>query len=498
MNRVWQWLWLPSLLLVGAVFAWRLQKIPSRQETAVFFILCFVIPTLKWPKFGVYYLFFISIFIPLGRRMYYLVNGRPPLDYLMLIGDGVMVGFICALILLWIVNREKMKEPLTVLVLIYASLLFIKVFFLNQGTMEEGLYGFKFNGLYVLFYFAGSYVIAHAKGLIKVLNWATFALMLSALWSIKQVTLGFSSFEQKWLDSITFTTLRIEGVVRPFGTFVSPAAMADAMCLLLMLGAFYIALRRALSPLWGFYLVCLSIVPLLIATVRTSWVGAAAGLFFFFIYLRIEKTWIKGVILSVALVGLIGIISKGDNQSDSQNAALSAKISGSSLTDVMIRKRTAALANPLQEYSVRKRMQIWGEIWYYALQKPLGRGQGTQGYAHSYYFQILGEIGFPGILAFLGILIFAFIRGFQALRLKPARDELELTRFFLSILFMFSILNLTGTHLHTNPGDLYFWFSVGGLAQLYRDAKQRQSEALLPTPNPLGIALPPENWPTHA
>lgn len=498
MNRVWQWIWLPCLLVIGALFAWRLQKIPSRQETAAFFILCFVLPTLKWPKFGAYYLFFISIFIPLGRRMYYLVNGRPPVDYLMLIGDGVMVGFICALILLWILNREKVKEPLTLLVLLYASLLFVKVFFLNQGSIEEGLYGFKFNGLYVLFYFAGSYVIAHAKGLIRTLHWASFALMLSALWSIKQVTLGFSAFEQKWLDSITFTTLRIEGVVRPFGTFVSPAAMADAMCLLLMLGAFYIAYRRALSPLWGFFLVCLSIMPLLIATVRTSWVGAAAGLFFFCFYLRIDRAWIKGLILSTALIGLIGVLGRSDHQSDSQNAALSAKISGSSLTDVMIRKRTAALANPLQEYSVRKRMQIWTEIWYYALQKPLGRGQGTQGYAHSYYFQVLGEIGFPGIFAFLGILVFAFIRGFQVLRLKPARDELELARLFLSILFMFSILNLTGTHLHTNPGDLYFWFSVGGLAQLYRDAKARPSGDASARPEPIDAASPPQNRPTHA
>lgn len=36
MNRAWQWIWLPCLFLVGALFAWRLQKIPSRQETTIF------------------------------------------------------------------------------------------------------------------------------------------------------------------------------------------------------------------------------------------------------------------------------------------------------------------------------------------------------------------------------------------------------------------------------------------------------------------------------
>jgi O-antigen ligase len=468
------------LPLIGAFFAWRLIKIPSRMETALFFIVCFIIPTLKWPRFGVYYLLTLPIFIPLGRRLYYLISNRPTVDYLMLIGDGVMIGFIGSLLLYWILNREKISEPLTVFILAYAFFLFLKVFFLNEGTIESGLYGFKFNGLYVLFYFAGSYVIDQARGMIKVLLWGALALALSALWSLKQITFGFSDFEQKWLDSITFTTLRIEGVVRPFGTFVSPAAMSDAMCILIMLGAFFIGYRRGLSIFWGGMLIGLALIPLLIATVRTSWIGCAAGLFFLGFFLRVEKLWLKSLIISFMLLGVVAVLTKGDSKADSQNAALSSKINGSSMTDVMIRNRTAALANPMQEYSIRKRMEIWGEIWYFAQRKPFGRGQGTQGYAHSYYFQILGEIGFPGIISLFGILFFAFRRGFQILRLNPPHEDAELTRYFMSLIFMFVILNLTGTHLHTNPGDVFFWFSVGGLSQLYRNARQRLHDNPIP------------------
>lgn len=475
--------WLFAILLpaLGFFFAWRLLKIPTRLETAAFFVIFFVIPTLRWPKFAVYYLFTITLFIPLFRRVYYLIHSRPKVDYLMLIGDGVMVGFIGTLILLWIKNKERIKEPLTVLVLIYAALLFIKVFFLNEGNLETGLYGFKFNGLYVLFFFAGSYVIVQAQGMLRLISAASIALFLTALWSLKQITFGFSGFEQKWLDSITFTTLRIEGVVRPFGTYVSPAAMSDGMCILILLGAFYVFRRRALSPFWGLGLISVALIPLLLATVRTSWVGALAGLCFYGVYLRIERRWVRNLTLVVVLAGMLGFLFKEGNEA-SRNIR---QASGNSMADVMIRNRTAALANPLQEYSVQKRMQIWTEIWYTALHNPLGKGQGTSGYAHSYYFQILGEIGFPGIAAFLAILYFAFRRGFQALALKPTRDEAELLRLFMSIVFLIAILNVTGTHLHTNPGDLYFWFSIGGIVQLYRTLRDRtDASSASPVPSP--------------
>jgi O-antigen ligase len=465
-------LWL-AVPLVGCFFAWRLQKIPSRLEVSAFFTFFFIIPALKWPKFAVYYLFTIPLFIPMGRRMYYLINGRPTVDYLMLIGDGVMIGFIASLILLWTNHKERVHDKLTVLILLYSFLLLIKVFFLNEGTIETGLYGFKFNGLYVLFYFAGSYVLFQSQQIIKAIHIGSIALFLSALWSLKQITLGFSDFEQRWLDSITFTTLRINGVVRPFGTYVSPAALADGMCILVLLGVFYIFYKKNLSPIWGLGLVSVAVIPLLIATVRTSWIGVLAGLFLYAFFLRIEKKWIRNLVILFFIIAVSSMMLKGNGKNEDKS-----KLSGkANLADIMIRNRTSALANPLQEYSIQKRMQIWGEIWYFAVRKPLGRGQGTHGYAHSYYFQILGEIGFPGILAFLGILFFGFRYGFAILRMNPNKTQAELARLMLSMLFMFSILNLTGTHLHTNPGDIYFWFSLGTLAQLHREVKASWRQA---------------------
>jgi uncharacterized membrane protein len=489
----------PGLLLLGAVFAYRLLHIPSRAETAVFCIGLFLIPTLKWPKIGVYYLFCLPLFISLFRRMYYLISDRPALDYLMLISDGVMGGLIVALILLWIMNKERSRDLLSALIVLYTFLLFIKVFLGSQNDIVEGLYGFKFNGLYVFFYFAGSYVLTSVKETKTVMAWASWLLFLTALYGIKQILFGFSGFEQKWIDSITFTTLRIDGIVRPFSTYVSPAAMSDGMVILIALGGYWIMSRSRLSTPFGLLLIGACMAPLLIASVRTSWLAAIAGVFFYLVFLRLNNKWVK-IAFVLAMAGSIaGFAAKagggeGGSGSFHRNAALNARLNskGPNLTESMIKNRTVALANPLQEYSVQKRMETWTGILYTSFYYPLGKGQGTTGYAHSYYFLVLGEIGYPGLLCFLAILIIAFYRGISVVNHSRDAEVRELGRLLVTILFLVSVLNLTGTHLHTPPGDIFFWFSIGCLSRFYRETREARAADASPAdaPRPLPGAVP--------
>ena len=462
----------PLLLLAGFGFVYRLMHIPSRQETALFCIVFFLVPTLRYPKVGVYYLFCLPLFIPMFRRMYYLISERPALDYLMLISDGVMGGLILALILLWILNKERSKDAFSILIVIYTLLLLIKVFVGSQLPIQEGLYGFKFNGLYVFFFFAGSYVLTTYKETRAVLGYASWLLLITALYGINQILFGFTGYEQKWLDSITFTTLRIEGIVRPFSTYVSPAAMSDGMTILFMLGVFWmLAKGRHLKP-FGLILTASSIAPIMIATVRTNWLAVAAGIFFYGVFLRLKKPWVQWTMMVLLMAG-IGAYSAGGGSnggSMAQNAVISANINkhNPNLTDAMIKNRTAALANPLQEYSVQKRMEIWTGILYTSLYFPLGKGQGTTGYAHSYYFLVLGEIGYPGLICFLAILFVGFYRGMKVISNSKDKDVVELSRLMVTLIFMITVLNLTGTHLHTPPGDIFFWFTMGCISRFYR------------------------------
>ncbi len=464
--RIAIWFLIP---LFGILFVYRLTQIPSRQETAFFLIVFFVIPTLKYPRFGVYYLLSVPLFIPLLRRIYYLLSERPEVDFLMLIGDGVMVGFVTALLVGAVLKKERIHDRLTLWIIIYDLLLFIKIFFLNQGSIVEGLYGYKFNGLFVLFFFASSYVLDSLVSLRRALNFSAWALLITALHGTNQFFFGFTGFEQKWLDSITFTTLRIEGIVRPFSTYVSPAAMADGMSILILIGSFYIARPLFATKAKGLLWTGVAVLPLLIATVRTSWAATVAGLLFFWIFLRLRQGWIRWVLLLIVTVAIVGLVTRSDSTADSQNTTLASNLRGDSkkVTSILITNRTQALANPLQEYSIQKRMQIWTEIWYFAIRNPLGRGQGTHGYAHSYYFQVLGEIGFLGLFAFLIILFLSFKKGFQIIQGAQDPEIADLARFSMSLIFIFCILNITGTHLHSNPGDVFFWFTVGILSRLH-------------------------------
>ncbi|HKP96783.1 MAG TPA: hypothetical protein VJ385_13580 [Fibrobacteria bacterium] len=496
-NLFFKYLMIPFLFLFGFGFVYRLMHIPSRLETAIFCIAFFLIPTLKYPKVGVYYLFCLPLFIPLFRRMYYLVSERPTLDYLMLISDGVMGGLIMAMILLWILNKERSKDLFSSLIVIYTLLLFIKVFLGAQLGMQEGLYGFKFNGLYVFFFFAGSYVLRTYKETRAILGYSSWLLFITALYGINQILFGFTDFERKWLDSITFTTLRIDGVVRPFSTYVSPAAMSDGMTILFVLGIFWVfAKGRHLVP-FGILLTASSIAPIMIATVRTNWLAVAAGLLFYGFFLRLKKTWVQWSLIAVMALGMVGISAKGSGGgggSMAQNAVISAKVNrkNPNLTETMITNRTAALANPLQEYSVQKRMETWMGIIYTSFYFPLGKGQGTTGYAHSYYFLVLGEIGYPGFLCFLAILFVGFYRGMKVIANSKDEDVAELLRLLVTIIFMLTVLNLTGTHLHTPPGDIFFWFTMGCISRFYR--QWRQEEALEKAAR-AALAVPPADAP---
>lgn len=477
----WRYLVPAGLLLFGAFFSWRLLSIPSRIETTAFMILFFLIPTLKYPKFGVYYLFCMPFFIPMFRRMYYLIESRPTVDYLLLISDGVMGGFICALLLLWLINKERAKDAFPLLIVAYTILLFVKVFVGNQLGVTEALYGFKFHGLYVMFFFAGSYIISTTAQTRRLLMLVSWIMLFTAVYAIKQILFGYTFFEQKWIDSITFTTLQIEGVIRPFSTYLSPATLSDGMVILLVSGLYWFVSKGRHMLLFGLVLAAASIWPLLIATVRTNWLAAIAGVGFYMVFLRIQKGWMKVLMMILVIGGVVGMTLRGGGGGSDQYAAsaIQSQMNGNrNLSDIMIKNRTQALANPLQEYSLQKRMQTWGYIWVTTLKHPFGQGQGTTGYAHSFYFQILGESGFAGIALFLTILVMTYKRAFAVIRRTRDGPAREITRYLLTIIFMITILNLTGTHLHTPPGDLFFWFSLGTIHRFYRqmvDAEEAEA-----------------------
>jgi hypothetical protein len=135
---------------------------------------------------------------------------------------------------------------------------------------------------------------------------------------------------------------------------------------------------------------------------------------------------------------------------------------------LLIKDRVNAVKNPLEEHSMQSRLVIWGWILQDIWKIPdgiLGRGLGTVD-AHSYYLSILADTGIPGFVLFLIILIPVFRAGIRLHDRCEDPDRKLLIRLLLTILFLFSAGNLTGTHINNSPGNIYFWFACAILMRM--------------------------------
>jgi len=456
--------------LFGLFFSWRLYMIPSRAETALFVALLFMIPSFIFPKLAFYYLLIIPSFIPMFRRLYYLLLDRPELDYIMLVTDGVLASMFIAIIMLWVKNKESNRDKLSMLILTLFFYMFLKIFLLQRTTTIIALYSFKYYGVYILFYFAGNYLVNNTVEFKKTMVVLSGVFMAAALYSIKQVYIGYFNFEKIWVESVNFTTLFIEGHIRTFSTLVSPAALADAMSLAMIVGMYFMFNKNVSAKIWGILLTVICTFPLLFATVRTNWIASAFSIWLFiYCYSQFKKiSTIINVIVLPAFI--IAIITFSDGSAESNTITAQKNLTGntSSATDVMISNRVSALTNPLEEYSLQKRLATWQMIMNDTKHKyPMGSGLGTASYAHSLYFQLLGETGYLGIGIFLSILFIIGRRGIILLRALKKHDEILLISGFFTIFITVCILNLTGNHLNSHPLDIVFWFSCGGISHYY-------------------------------
>ncbi len=159
-----------------------------------------------------------------------------------------------------------------------------------------------------------------------------------------------------------------------------------------------------------------------------------------------------------------------------------------------------------QDASALGRLNAWGFAWNLANSRPWGGGfksftpENFQHYApnpedfhdaHSIYFQVLAEQGYPGLVIFLSILGASFLR-MQKIRAqtrgKPewkwARDLAEMLQCSLLAYAM------AGTFLGLAYFDLYYYIIITGvvLDVVYLEERRR---ALVPVPEPVPAGLRP-------
>ena len=299
-----------AVVAAGHFIAYKIVHLPTQLELVILLTTAFFYPIMRKPVIGVYLLFGIMPFVSYVRRLYYLSHQRPSIDPLIAIGDIVIA---LTLIGLYFVFREQRAEQrnakiMSRVVLGYFLYCIIRTFFINILPVREAVMQFHFFGPSVLFFFIGV-LYANRMDLLNRLWFITLGIgAIAAIYGMKQIIIGYSEAEQIWFSSISFTTLFIKGIARPFSIFQSPACFADYM-LLSIIGLLIIISGKKSKLNLGFLLLLpLYFYGALITSVRSNWIGILLALVLWMILLQIRGT--RNRIILILFLGILFIFSQ--------------------------------------------------------------------------------------------------------------------------------------------------------------------------------------------
>lgn len=473
-----------AVCLAGHLLAYKVVNIPAQLEMIIIFSAIIFYPVLRFPKTGLYLLFIIMPLVSFFRRLYYLQYARPFADPLLVTGD-VLIVFITAG-LYFEFRRQKdeqnYRSQISRWVFIYFVYLVFRVFFMNDLPLSDAVMKFRFYGPAVLMYFAGIVFGKDLKMLKNLWNITIVSGVLAALYGIKQLTLGYSEFERLWFSSISFTTLFIKGIARPFSFFQSPAAFADFM-LLAMVGIITaINTSKRFSSRYLAIFIPLFIYALLITSVRSNWIGAIVIIFLWIFITRFNNWRLRlGLVFFLFLFFILFQFIESYVNDKNELQSISTVVNGKSnleYFDLLVKQRVGALSKPFDEYSLLSRVALWKYLLASTsdpVMALLGRGLGVLS-ADSLYFTYLAEFGYPGMFFIVIISILLIVKGFYVLDNSTDPSVIAIATGITIMNIAFGIVNLTGTHIHGFPGDVYFWFWNGVLVYYASILKNRHLE----------------------
>jgi hypothetical protein len=458
-----------GILALGAVIAYNVVHIPQQSEMVVLFVLLLLYPIFRFPLVGVYAVFIVSPLIPFIRRLFYLVHGRPGMDPLIMVSD-ILVAIV--FVGLFFEFRARLREDETngfylKLIAFYLAYLVFRTFVLNECSAADAAARLKFYAPMVLLFYIG-YLFAHRHNDIRRLWWITALVSIAACaYGLRQLYFGYSSAEKIWFSSISFTTLFIKGIARPFSFFQSPAGFADYLIIgiiavLMLAGTGKARTRMLLLPALPvlFYGV-------LITSVRSSWIGAAAVFFFWYGFFRFRTIGQRAVAIVIVVIVFFSyqIVAEWIAGTFNLGSAFGVGQGGRDYLDMLVTARTGAITNPFGEYSLLSRLALWQMIFATSaspLMALFGRGLGALN-ADSLYFTYLAEFGYPGLVLICVIVIGFISRGTKAMAVLHDEGAVALVKAILVFDAVFALMNITGSHIHSFPGDAYFWFFNGVL-----------------------------------
>lgn len=465
--------------IIGNFIAYKIVNIPKQLEFVILISLFMLYPIVKFPTVGIYSIFILLPFIPFLRRLYYLQYSRPKVDPLIAIQDILILFTIIGLLPLFkkelTFKNNHFSRKLCWIIFFYIFYCTLRTFVLTILPLNQAILQLHFYVPAVFTFYVGILYAERIEFLKKIWLITIIIGLLTALYGFRQLLFGYSKAEQLWFASISFNTLFIRGIARPFSFFQSPANMADYM-ILSTIGIFVV---NSLNKSKSIKLILLIFLPIftyatLITSVRSNWIGLLLVYPLWFLFFKIKS--VQKRILISALVVLFFVFFQYLDFSIRYEVgikkftSLLKSVVDENYISLLITERSSALTNPFGEHSFLSRIFLWKYMIALSFEPftgLMGRGTGSIN-VDSLYFNYLAQFGYPGFIFIILMTVLFIHKGLELINRDTIDKEVEpLTKGITMMNIIFAIINITGTHIHSFPGDIYFWFWNGVLVRLY-------------------------------
>jgi hypothetical protein len=247
--------WVTTLLLAlfclaAAVVLGRMAADPSKLRLLVagsMIMVLFAFSQRK-PTVVIYLLLMYLPFLGFIRRLLIPVAGWNSMDPFVVVGPFM----ILVLVSKWVFDTYKNKLPIE-----YDTRLFqlvrwmllvdlLQVFNPMQGSLFTGFAGVMFYIVPVCYMILGRQYMDEKK--LKFIAASVYAVgLISAVYGYKQFFLGYSDFEDMWIDLSGYTALKVYSVFRPISFFTSASEYAHYLGIASIIGWVYFLRSKSKS-----------------------------------------------------------------------------------------------------------------------------------------------------------------------------------------------------------------------------------------------------------
>jgi hypothetical protein len=287
----------------------------------------------------------------------------------------------------------------------------------------------------------------------------------AAVYGLLQTVAGFPSWDQDWIDQVSFASLNVNGVIRPFASFSSAQEYAEYLAVGIVVWVAMASRLRFIVP------AAAALAVLIPAIVLESSRGAV-------VLLVVSLGAMLGARLRLPLapaaaLGLLLLLTLAFGLRHYGPAA-----DGSSDSSALVAHDVAGLSDPLnpQNSTVGVHMSLVVDGIKSAFTNPVGRGIGTVTRAGSQFGGVSASteadpsnaavaLGLPGLVSYFAVLVLGMRAAYGAARRR--QDVLSLVALGIAAATILQWLN----------GGLYSVAFLPWLALGWADRSERESES---------------------